>query len=143
MISAAINSMLHHPAVHDLMLEWGFDVLERWNAELSSSIKQVEAFNEGPQEELHAAQWAINYAGTLLIGRHLVDCGILDANDKPLQHLFESRFPNVVAKAEEIIRVVDAHGLANSGQHLAIYEELIDRLELAPFVKAFKSPSDE
>lgn len=125
-LSAALNSMLHHPLVHDRLLSYGFDVSGTFEKEAEESKRQLRRESGEPSDQFKRVHWAINYA------QQVLTWDSLGQNQEPHSYLnwFDQRFPRVAQEGKNLVRVARRQGFDTPSKQQTLFAIIIRRFKL-------------
>lgn len=121
-LAAALSSMVADLVVEKRLASFGFDVSAQHIRELAESLRQLEPIHSEPTGSLTRLLWAANYAGHLLAAQPFGEPAELSR----LRQLISTRFPQVAARAEELIDRVRRVGFDTPEQQSRLFSDIID-----------------
>jgi hypothetical protein len=117
--ASALNSALHDPLVDATLDAFGFDRRADLWAEIEENKRQLKSVLQAPSEPAGKAHWIANCLGHILNQHVLGD----DPTESAFLEWFSSRYPQILAEANNIANAVIAIGFDTPDKMFAALEQ--------------------
>ena len=131
-ISSSLNSMIHDPLVDARLLEYGFDLLKEYEAEVQEALNQLGDRPVSPSGHLERVHWMFNYVSKILDWRLLRDATGKDSSE--FQSWFDRRYPDIVEDARGLLALIDDIGYDTPERQVELLGRIVQRYGLEGIV---------
>ena len=125
-LASSLCSMTHDPIVDSRLQSYGFDLHEDYKVELENTLSQLKRQSRPPADHSKRMMWMFNYIGIILEWELL-------STDRPMrdfQKWFGRKFPEIMYKARELLRMIRRIGYDTPGKQSRLYSEIIRHCKL-------------